>query len=135
MATKDQFKPRPRAPKGARPFALGDRHLERVLSMVVSVAAEVSVIHDRYDTLARILAEKGMLRQEDLENYEPDDEVERQREAWREAFLDRMLRILQEDIQEDSLQQREENYRKLQEKLARPQARDGLNRRILGEAQ
>ncbi len=118
MANKDEFKPRPRAPRGVRPFALGDRHLERVLSMLVAVAAEVSVVHDRYDTLSRILAEKGMVKLEDLENFVPDDDVEAQREAWRQAFLGRMLRILQEDLQEDSLEEREENYRKLQEKLA-----------------
>ena len=118
MAIKDDFKPRPRVPKGARPFALGDRHLERVLSMLVAVAAEVSVVYDRYDTLARILAEKGMVKLEDLESFVPDDEVEAQREAWRQAFLGRMLRILQEDLQEESLEEREENYRKLQEKLA-----------------
>ena len=87
MANKDDFKPRPRVPKGARPFALGDRHLERVLSMLVAVAAEVSVVYDRYDTLARILAEKGMVKLEDLESFVPDDEVEAQREAWRQAFL------------------------------------------------
>ena len=118
MAGKDDFKPRPRAPKGVRPFALGNRHMERMLSMLVAVAAEVSVIHDRYDTLARILAEKGVVRLDDLEKFDPDDEVEAQREAWRQAFLGRMLRILQEDLQEESLEQREESYRKLQEKLA-----------------
>ena len=118
MVGKDDFKPRPRAPKGVRPFALGNRHMERMLSMLVAVAAEVSVIHDRYDTLARILAEKGVVRLDDLEKFDPDDEVEAQREAWRQAFLDRMLRILQEDLQEESLEQREESYRKLQEKLA-----------------
>jgi len=78
VANKDDFKPRPRVPKGARPFALGDRHLERVLSMLVAVAAEVSVVHDRYDTLARILAEKGMVKLDDLESFVPDDEVEAQ---------------------------------------------------------
>ena len=118
MAGKEQFKPRPRAPKGVRPFALGNRHLERMLSMLVAVSAEVSVVYDRYDTLARILADKGVVDLQDLESYVPDDEVEAQREAWRQAFLGRMLRILQEDLQEESLEQREENYRKLQEKLA-----------------
>lgn len=118
QAKKEDFEKRPRVPRGVRPFALGDRHVERVLSMLIAVSAEVSVLYDRYDTLARVLAAKGVLTLDELETFEPSDELEAEREAWRQAFAARMLRIMEEDLQEKSLAQREEQYRSFQQWLA-----------------
>jgi len=93
------IRPRPRVPKGNRPWFLGNPHIERVLSMTMAVATEVSVLHDRIDTLERVASDKkGMFTLDDIGNYTPSPEVHDARERWRKEYLDRIMRIMLEEI-------------------------------------
>ena len=89
---------RPRVAKGNRPWFLDDPDTERVLSIALAIASEVSVLHDRIDTLERVAADQPTFSLADLDTYEPDEGVEGERAAWRKAFLGRMFRILREEI-------------------------------------
>jgi hypothetical protein len=91
--------PRPKASKGARPQFLADADSERLLNMVMALAAEVSLLHDKFDTLARVAAEKGQFGLEDLAAYQPDAEVRAARAARRDAMLGRVLRIIEADAE------------------------------------
>ena len=114
---KDVIKPRPRVPKGNRPYALGDPHAERILYMVLAVATELSVLHDRVDTLERVGAARKNFSLKDLDSYEPNDEVAAQREAWRKGFIDRMFRILLEDAGHQETAERTKHYEALVKSL------------------
>jgi len=50
-----------RRAKGKRPQFLDDPAVERVMSIAMSVAAELAVARERIDTLERLLAQKGIL--------------------------------------------------------------------------
>lgn len=69
--------------------------------MVMALAGEVSVLRERLDTVERLAETKGILSIEEIETYQPDDQVAQEREQWRADYLARVLRVLQEEV--DSL--------------------------------
>lgn len=86
-----------RVAKGKRPVYLGDRQTDQLLAIVVALMGEVSVLRDRLDTLERLIEAKGLVLQQDIETYEPDELVAQTRLQWREDYIARVLRILQEE--------------------------------------
>jgi len=83
--------------KGKRPVYLDNAKVDRLLTMIMTLASEVSVLHDRLDTLERLAQEKGILSLEDIEAYQPDEQTQQQREQWRQAYLERLLGDLATD--------------------------------------
>ena len=87
----------PRIAKGKRPSFFRDPGVDQLYSIVVELAAELSVALDRIDTLERALDEKSMLARAELEAYRPDAAVEAERSARRDAYLQRVFRVLESD--------------------------------------
>ena len=79
-------------PRGKRPDFLGDPDKERLLSMVLALTGEVSVLRERLDTVERLLEERGTLKREAIEAYRPDADAGRERGAMIRAFIARVLR-------------------------------------------
>ena len=96
-------------PKGARPYFFEDPAVDKLLAIITALAGEVSVVHDEYDTLVRILESKGILEREQLERYIPDASVRAERDEWRDMFLENVLRILHQEI-EGIQREKEEDY-------------------------
>ncbi|MEQ8166263.1 MAG: hypothetical protein RLN77_09140 [Rhodospirillales bacterium] len=96
-----------RTSKGRRPWFFENSEVDQILSMVMALAGEVSVLRDRLDSVEKIAAGKGLFTSADVDAYEPGAEVEAERDAARAAFLDRVLRILQEEL--DDVRYREED--------------------------
>lgn len=88
-----------RKAKGERPYFFDDPNIDRVVSMLMGLAGEVSVIRDRLDSIERLLEDKQILPRSEIENYEPTSTVTAERAAWRETFLDEVLRIVQVDLE------------------------------------
>lgn len=103
-------KKRPRVPKGNRPWFLGEPQAERVLSMVLAVASEVGVLYDKLDTVTRVAGQGKPFTLDDLEKFPVTAEIEAAREAWRRGFLDRMFRILREEIENPNQSERTSKY-------------------------
>ena len=61
-----------RKAKGRRPDYFEDPALDRLYSTVFALAAEVSALRERQDTVERLLDAKGTITREDVETYEPD---------------------------------------------------------------
>ena len=93
-------RPRPKTPTGHRPNNLGDPHVERVLSIALAIATEVSAQHQKIDTIVRVAAAKGLFDAREIEDYSAPPEVEAEWAAWRKAYLERLLRIMWEDLPE-----------------------------------
>ncbi len=89
-----------RKAKGKRPVYLEHPQTDRVLAMVMALVGEVAVLRERLDTLERLAEAKGLLSAEEVENYRPDDYVAKERERWRAEYLDRVLRVLREELEE-----------------------------------
>jgi|694.fasta_scaffold03640_6 hypothetical protein len=85
--------------KGGRPYFLDDPAVERVLNISMAVAAEVAVLHERMDTIERLLEAKGVLTKKEIEEYVPDDQAAEERQTWHARFTARILRIVQQEVE------------------------------------
>ena len=73
--------------------------MERVLSITMALAAELSVARERIDTLERLLESRGILSAADVERYVPDAQAQSERDAWGREYINRVLRIVDQDAQ------------------------------------
>ncbi len=87
--------------KGKRPIYFEDPELDKMLAIIMALAGEVSVLHERLDTLERLIQVKGILSPDEIENYQVDEQVAKEREQWRTEYIARLLRILNQEV--DSL--------------------------------
>jgi hypothetical protein len=71
-------------------FDAGD--VDRVMGVLLALVSEVAAIRERLDTHER-LADAG------VEAYRADDTTEDQREAWRDAYIRRLFRVITEDVE------------------------------------
>ena len=87
--------------KGKRPYFFEDPAVERVLNITMAVAGELAVARERIDTLERLLEEKGIIQRSDIEAYVPTTkEIETQRQQWHSEYISRVLRIVQQEMEE-----------------------------------
>jgi hypothetical protein len=94
----------PHTPKGQHPQYFQDPATDRLLSMVLSLIGELAVTRDRVDTLERLLEKHGVFPQAEVHAYRAEGEVKAERDARRAEYLDRVMRVLQNDIDEMRLQ-------------------------------
>lgn len=78
--------------KGKRPDFLGDPDKERMLSMLMAVIGEVSVLRERLDTVERLLEAKGTVTRADIEGYMPDRAAGYERAAMIREYIARIMR-------------------------------------------
>jgi hypothetical protein len=86
--------------KGRRPKFHEDPAVDKVQAMVMALAGEVAVMHDRLDTIERIADKKGVVLNAEIESFEPDQAVLAAREAWRQEFLTRVLYVFRKEMDE-----------------------------------
>lgn len=86
-------------PKGKRPDFLGNTNEERMLSMLMALVGEVSVIRERLDTVERLLDAKGTISRADIESYAPDLETGKDRNRIIREYLARVMRGLQQELE------------------------------------
>lgn len=90
----------PRVAKGKKPLYFSDPAIDKLLWITMTLMEELSVTRDRLDTVERLLERRRLLRRRDIESYVPRGEAERERGARRAAYVDRMLRALQAELEE-----------------------------------
>ncbi len=78
--------------KGKRPDFLGDPDKEKMLSMLMAVIGEVSVLRERLDTVERLLDAKGTISRADIESYRPDRAAGYERGAMVREYIARVMR-------------------------------------------
>ena len=83
----------PRTTKGKRPSFFDDPSLDHMMTFLLELAAEVSVLRARQDTVERLLDEHGSVTRAAIESYQPPADVQLERAAWNDAYLKRVLRI------------------------------------------
>ena len=85
----------PKNVKGKRPIYLDGSQTDKLLEIVMTLVGEVSVLRDRLDTIERLVETKDILSREEIEAYQPDDVVLREREEWRSQYLERVLQAIE----------------------------------------
>jgi hypothetical protein len=86
----------PRRSKGKRPSFFEDQSIDHMMTMILELSTELSVVYSRLDTLERVLEDAKLIPRERLETYKPDQKAEGERAEWRALFLDRLFRTIRE---------------------------------------
>ncbi|NES77087.1 MAG: hypothetical protein F6K08_26445 [Okeania sp. SIO1H6] len=84
----------PKQAKGKRPVYLDNTDNDKLLAIIMALAGEVSVLRERLDTIEKLLVAKSIIFSEDIENYQPDAQVNEEREQWRTDYITRILRVI-----------------------------------------
>lgn len=85
--------------KGKRPHFFKDPDVERVLSIAMVIAMEHAVTRQRLDALERVMESKGLLSRAEIEQFHPDEAAEAERGHWMQAYIARVLRIVQQETE------------------------------------
>lgn len=75
-----------------------DPDVDRVLGITMAVAQEVAAVSEKLDSLERLLVEAGVLKAGALAAYTASAEVARERLDIQEAFVARLLRVVEQEI-------------------------------------
>ncbi len=75
-----------------------DPSVDRVLGITMAVAQEVGQVLERLDTLERLLVAGGALQTGAVQAYVAPPEVAAQRLMMQEAFVARLLRVVEQEI-------------------------------------
>lgn len=86
--------------RGQRPEYFADPAIDKVLSITMALAGETAVMRDRLDTIERLLEAGQPVSRAAVDAYVPDENVRMERDAWREIFLDNVLRIVHQEREE-----------------------------------
>ena len=89
-----------RTPKGKKPQYFQDPATDKLLSMVMTLAEELSVTRDRLDTVEQLLTAHGVLPPDAVEDFAPDPDLEHAQEQRRKRFVDRLLGALSAELDE-----------------------------------
>lgn len=96
--------PRPRKAVGPeRPRYLDAADIDKVMAVLLALTSEVAALRERIDSHERLASAGVVANVEQVEAFMPDPATEAQREAWRDAYLRRLFRVITEDV--EALQQ------------------------------
>ena len=94
----------PRTAKGKKPQYFSYPTIDKLLSMVLTLMGELSVTRDRLDTVERLIENNGLFKVDDIEHYEIPDDVNAIRMDRRSAYIARVLKAVQDEL--DALEQK-----------------------------
>lgn len=86
--------------KGERPRYFADPAIDKVLSITLALAGEVAVLRDRLDTIERLAEAGAAPTRAAVDGFQPDEAVRAERDAWRDAFLDVVLRAVHQELED-----------------------------------
>ena len=98
---------------GKRPNYAQDPLVDKLLSIVMALAGEVSVLRERVDTIERLVDDRGLLSAADIEAYQPDADALAERDGWRSDFLNRLLWIVRAELESEAAGESASGYEEL----------------------
>lgn len=104
--------------KGKRPVFYDAPGLDQAMSMIMVLANEMAVLHDRLDSSERVMAANGVDLAGGIESLTLDQAALEAREAWRQDFLDRLFYLMRKDASEAARAETAAGYRQTIEDIA-----------------
>ena len=89
----------PRVAKGKKPIYLDERSIDNLMAMIMTLTQEISVLRDRLDTIEKLLVSKKAITLEDIETFEPDDDLVEERRDRRHMLLKRVLLPIDKELE------------------------------------
>jgi hypothetical protein len=96
--------------KGKRPVFYDAPGMDQAMSMIMVLANEISVIHDRLDSSERVAKAHGLDLAAGIETLELDQAALEAREAWRQDFMERLFYLMRKDASEAAAADSDERY-------------------------
>jgi hypothetical protein len=113
-----EIEPMNREAKGKRPGFYETPGLDQMMSMIMVLASEVSVLADHIDSIERVAAEKGLDLAAGVAALHLDQEALETREARRQALLGRMFYLMRKEAAEAAEQDTSAAYLSVIEEIA-----------------
>ena len=82
-----------RRAKGKRPQFFASPEIDQMMTFIIELTTEVSVLSERLNTVEQLLDAHGTISREDIERYRPDVDVEIERTRARRALIERVFRM------------------------------------------
>lgn len=89
----------PRVAKGKKPIYLDERSIDNLMAMIMTLTQEISVLRDRIDTIEKLLENNKAISLEDIETFEPDDSLIKERKERRQMLLKRVLLPIDKELE------------------------------------
>ncbi len=83
----------PRLTRGKRPQFFDDPAIDQMMTFLLELTTEVSVMRERLDTVERLLERDGTVTRAAIEAFVPDSVLDSERAAWRDAYIKRVFRM------------------------------------------
>lgn len=80
------------------------------MSMIMVLANEIAVLHDRLDSAERVAGANGLDLAAGIETLALDQDAFEAREAWRQDFLDRLFYLVRKEASEAAGADSHERY-------------------------
>lgn len=96
--------------KGKRPQFYDSPALDQMMSMIMVLAAEVSIIAEHIDSIERVAALNGLDLAEGIKNLKLDQAALEAREAKRQALLKRLFYLMRKEAAEAAARETSEGY-------------------------
>lgn len=106
--------------KGKRPSFHDAASIDRLIAMTMTMASELSALRDRVMTLEALGAADGWLKPGAVDGYRPAVAERAERDRQREAFLNRLFFVLQEELDDLAEDETEDRYWASVEEIAKP---------------
>lgn len=108
----------PRHAKGKRPTFFEVDGVDEAMSMILVLASEFCVMRDRLDTVEKVATAKGIMLDEEVDNFEPDEATVLAREDRRKAFLNRLYYVTIKKAKEQEQDDSSDRYSAILEEIA-----------------
>ena len=96
--------------RGKRPQFYPVSGLDHAMSMIMVLAGEIAVIHDRLDSAERVAKANGLDLAAGIETLVLDQDALEAREAWRQDFLERIYYLMRKDAREAAEAETADSY-------------------------
>ena len=104
--------------KGKRPQFYDGEGMDQMMSMIMVLANEISVLRDRLDSAERVAKAGGLDLAAGIEGIELDQQALEEREARRQDFLQRLFYMMRKEANEAAQGESKEQYTATIEKIA-----------------
>lgn len=96
--------------RGKRPSFYDTPGMDQMMSMIMVLASEVSVLADDLDSMQRVAAANGLDLKAGMAGLQLDQAALEEREARRQALLDRLFYLMRKEAGELAAQETSEAY-------------------------
>lgn len=108
----------PKTVRGKRPQMFEERGVDYVMAIALALAEEVSSLRDRLDLVERVADSKGLIIADEIESFELSESALTNREERRQAYLDRLFAVYQQEKSEIGVIASDEHYKKILDEIA-----------------